>query len=113
MNLGETGVREERALFVGTISCGDVATARIRRKIKNVAIATGRENDCITRVRLDSSGHETARDDALRVPVVQNQVEHFRLRKHGDRAGRDLAGKRLIRAEEQLDRKSTRLNSSH
>src|SRR2546423_4710391 len=99
MSLGETRVREERAFFVSAISGGDVAATRVRRKIKNVSVAAGREHDRIAGVRLDFSRDETAGDDSFCVAVDQNQIEHFGLWKHCHRTGRDLAGERLISAE--------------
>ena len=50
MNLGVTGIGEERAFLVGAIGCGDVAAARIGREIKDIPIAAGREDDGIARV---------------------------------------------------------------
>ncbi len=102
MNLRETGIGEERAFFVGAIGRGDVAAARVGREIENISVAAGRENDGIARVRFDFPGDQTPRDDALGVPIDQNEIEHLGLRKHLDRARRDLAAKRLIGAEEKL-----------
>jgi hypothetical protein len=36
MNLGETGITEERAAFVGAISGGDIATSGVGRKKKTL-----------------------------------------------------------------------------
>ena len=102
MNLGEAGVREERAFFVSAIGGGDIAAARVGRKIENISVAAGREHDGIARVRFDFSRHQTAGDDPFGVAVDQDEIEHLGLRKHLDRAGRDLPAKRLIRAEEKL-----------
>ena len=98
MNLRETGIREERTFFVGAISRGDVASARVRRKIKNVAVAAGRKDDGVRGMGADFSRDQVARDDAFGVPIDENQIEHFRLRKHLDRAGGNLPTKPLIRA---------------
>ena len=46
--------------------------------------------------------HETASDDSLGVSVDHDEVEHLGLRKHLHGAGRDLAAKRLITAEQKL-----------
>ena len=51
MDLRVAGIGEERAFFVGAIGGGDVATARVGRKIKNIAVAAGREDDRVGRVR--------------------------------------------------------------
>ena len=100
MNLGEARVREERAFFVGSISRGHVATARVRRKIKNVSVAAGREHDRIAGVRLDFSRDEAAGDDSFRVAIDHDEIEHLRLRKHRHAAGCDLAGERLVSAKQ-------------
>ena len=98
MDLGVAGVGEERALLVGAIGGGDVAAAGVGREKKNIAVAAGREDDGIGRVPDDFAGDEIARDDALGVPVDEDKIEHLRLRKHLDGAGRDLPAKRLIGA---------------
>ena len=102
MNLGVTGIGEERPFLVGAIGCGDVAAARVGREIKNISVAAGGENDGIARVRFDFPRDQTPRDNSLGVPVDQNEIEHLRLRKHLDVAGRDLAAKRLISAQKKL-----------
>ena len=102
MNLCVAGVGKERAFFVGAIGGGDVAPARVGRKIKNISVSAGREHDRIARVRFDFSGDEAAGDDAFGVPIDQNEIEHFRLRKHLDHSGRDLPAKCLVGAEKKL-----------
>src|SRR5436305_1892062 len=44
MNLGEAGITKERATFISAIGSGDVATACVGRKEKNIAVTAGREN---------------------------------------------------------------------
>src|SRR5436190_22341252 len=102
MNLGEARVRKERAFFVGTIRCGDVATARVRRKIKNVSITARRENNSITGMGFDFPSHETARDYSFGVAVHQDEIEHLGLRKHFYRVRGDLAGEGLVSAKQKL-----------
>ena len=102
MNLREAGIREKRALLISAISGGDIAAARIRRKIKNVAISAGGEHDSVRRMPVDFSGDQVARDDSFGMSVDQDEIEHLRLRKHLDRAGGDLSAKRLITAEQKL-----------
>src|SRR5688572_5818224 len=102
MNLGEAGVGEERALFVSTISGGDVAAARIGGEIKNVSVPARSEDDGVPGVRFNFSSDQIARDDSFGVAVDQNELEHFGLRKHFDRARGDLPAKRLISAEQKL-----------
>jgi hypothetical protein len=53
-------------------------------------------------VSLDFSGTQAPGHDSLGVSVDNHQVEHFRLGKHLHRAGRDLAAKRLITAQQKL-----------
>src|SRR5204863_2008805 len=89
-------------LFVSAISRGDVATARVGRKIENVSVAAAGEDDRVARVRLDFSRHQAAGDDPFGVTIDQHEVEHFRLRKHRHRPGGNLAAERLVSAEEKL-----------
>ena len=102
MNLRERWIREERAFFVCAIGGRDVATPRVGREIKNVSISAGREHDSIRGVPFNSSRAQAPRHDSLGVSVDNHEVEHLRLRKHLHRAGRDLAAKRLITAEQKL-----------
>ena len=102
MDLRVARVGEERAFFVSAIGGGDVAAARVSRKIKNISVSAGREHNGIGRVRFDFSGDQTARDDSFGVPIDQNEVEHFSLRKHLDGSGGDLSAKRLVGAEKKL-----------
>ena len=108
MNLRETGIGEERAFFVSAIGGGDVATARVGRKIKNIAVAAGREHDRVAGVRFDFPGDQIARDDSFGVAIDQDEIEHFGLRKHLDGAGGDLPAERLISAEQEVAGRSGR-----
>src|SRR4029453_9037672 len=65
MNLGETGITEERAAFVGAISGGDIATAGVGRKKENVAVTTGRENYGVAGEDLNFPRAKIAGDDPL------------------------------------------------
>ena len=56
MDLRETGIGKERAFFVGAISRGDVATARVRRKIKNISVTSGRKDNRVARHVVDLTG---------------------------------------------------------
>ena len=91
MNLGETGITEERAAFVGAISGGDIATAGVGRKKENVAVTAGRKNNGIAGERVDLALAKIAGDDPLGMTVYQNEIKHFHLWKHFDGAKRDLA----------------------
>ena len=53
-------------------------------------------------VARDLAGVEVADDDAARTTVLHDEVEHLRARIDGDRAETDLAGERLVAAEQQL-----------
>ena len=98
MDLREAGIREERALFVGAVCCGHVATARVCRKEEDVAVAAGREHDRIGGVRVDRTGDQVARDDSFRVTVHDDEIEHLGVRIHLHRVRFDLPAERLIRA---------------
>ena len=102
MNLRETGIGEERAFFVGAIGGGDVAAARIGRKIKNIAVTAGREHDGVARRAARFFRSQVSGDDSLGVAIDEHEIEHLGLRKHLHRAGGDLAAKRLISAEQKL-----------
>ena len=100
--MGEAGITEERATFVSAIGGGDVATAGIGRKEKNIAVTPGCENYGIARESIDFAGAKVAGDDSLGVTINQNKVEHLGLRKHFYGAERNLAAQRLISAEQKL-----------
>ncbi len=102
MDLGETGIGEERALFVSAIGGSHIATARVGRKIKNISVTAGGEHNGVARDVVDLAGPQIARDDSLGVTVDNDEIEHFGLRKHLHGAGGDLAAKRLITAEQEL-----------
>ena len=102
MNLGETGIGEERPLFVSTVGRGHVATARIGRKIENISVAAGRQDNRVTRDVVDLSGAQISSDDSLRLSVNDHDVEHFGLGKHLDGTVGDLAAERLVTAKQKL-----------
>ena len=56
MNLGEAGIAKERATFISAIGGGDVATARVGRKKKNIAVTAGRKNNGIAGEGIDFAG---------------------------------------------------------
>src|ERR1700730_14363951 len=102
MDLRETGIGEERAFLVSAICGGDVAAARIGRKIKDVAVSAGGEDNGIGGVPVDLTGNEIARDNSLGVAVDNHQIEHLGLWKHLHGAGGDLPAKGLVTAEQKL-----------
>ena|SRR5205085_3534373 len=102
MNLSEARITEKCAPFVGAISGGDIATARVGRKKENVAVTAGCKNNGIAGERIDLARAKIAGDDPLGVTVDQNEIKHFRLWKHFDGAERNLAAERLVSAEQEL-----------
>ena len=93
MDLRVARIGEERALFVSAIGRGDVAAARVGRKIKNVAVTAGREHHGVAGVRCDFAGDQIARDDSFGVTIDHDEIEHFGLRKHLHRCRRRFAGR--------------------
>src|SRR5437899_6367648 len=89
-------------MFVSTKGGVDVATERVGRKKKNIAVTAGRENYSVAGESIDFAGAQIAGDDPLGMTVNQNKVEHLGLRKHFYRAERNLATERLISAEQKL-----------
>ena len=99
MNLRVAGVAEERAALVRAIRGGDIAPLGVRREIENVAVASRAEQDRVSGVAADLTGHHVPDHDALGVAVDQHQIEHFRARKHLDLTGRDLRAHGLVGPE--------------
>src|ERR1044071_9552930 len=95
MDLSETGIGKERALFVSAVGSGHVTTARVSREIKCVAVTAGREHDGIAHVLINRTAAQIAGDDPFGVTIDDDQIEHLSLRKHLDRAGGDLPAERL------------------
>src|SRR6266705_3202459 len=96
MDLGETGIGEERAFFISAIRRGDVAAAGVRGEIKNISVTAGGENDRVTGEVVDLTSAQISGDNSLGVSINNHHVEHFGLRKHLHGAGGDLPAKRLI-----------------
>src|SRR6267378_871573 len=102
MNLGEAGITKERATFISAIGSGDVATACVGRKKKNITVTAGRENYGIAGEGIDFACAQIAGDNSLGMTIDQNKVEHLGLRKHFHRAKGDLPAEGLIGPEQQL-----------
>ena len=102
MDLGEARVAEQRAPAMGAPDGGAVGGLRVGREVEHVAVATGGQHDDVTHMRMDGAGLEVARDDAARLAVDHDQVEHLAARMHCHRSGGDLALEGLVRAEQQL-----------
>ena len=102
MNLRVTRVREACAFLVSAPGCGDVATLRVGREIKNISVTARREHHGVGGVRGDFPGHEITHDNALGMTVDHDHVQHLGARKHLHCAQPDLPFQRLIRAEQKL-----------
>src|SRR5438094_6216167 len=102
MNLREGRIREERASFESAIGRRGIASACVGRQIKHVSISAGGKHDSIRGVSFNFSRTQATSNNSFRVSLDNYEIEHLRLRKHLDRAGRDLSAKRLITAEQKL-----------
>src|SRR5205823_9410434 len=60
------------------------------------------EDDGVGAVAADLARVEVPGDDAARLTVLDDEIEHLGPRIHRDRAETDLAGERLVRTEQQL-----------
>jgi hypothetical protein len=102
MNLRVAEVRDARAALVGAPDCGGVGAARVGGEIEDVAVAAGRQDDRVGRVALDLARDEVADDDALRLAVDDDEIEHLAVGVHLDQPLADRARERGVRAEQQL-----------
>src|ERR1700730_6751264 len=102
MNLRVAGIREKRSSFVRSVSGGDVASPRVGRKIKYVAVSARRKNDRIPGMGTDLAREEISDHNPFRVTVDQNQIEHFSSRKHFDCAEPDLPSECLVSTQQKL-----------
>ena len=102
VNLREARVGEERAALVGAPRRRDVRVHRIGGEVVDRAVAAGCEADRIGRVLLDLAGHQVADDDAARLAVDEDEVEHLAAGEHLHRLLVHLAHQRLVGAEQQL-----------
>ena len=80
VDLGEAGIGEQRAALVGAPDGGGVGALGVGREIEDVAVAAGGEDDGVGDVGLDLAGDQVARDDAARLAVDDDEVEHLRAR---------------------------------
>ena len=95
-------VRHAGAALVGAPDRGDVRAAGVGGEIEDIAVAARREHDGVGRVAGDLTGHEVADDDALRLAIDDDEVEHLAVSVELDGAGTDHARQRGVRAEQQL-----------
>ena len=102
MNLRETRIRERRPALVRPPDRRAVRPLGIRRQIKHVPVAAGRQNHRVRHMGLNLAGHQIARDNAARLPVDHHQIEHLGPRVHRHAPRVDLRFQSLIRAQQQL-----------
>ena len=102
MDLRVAGIGKKRAAFVGAEGRGDIATARVRRKVEHIPVAAGAEEHRIGRMGRDFTRLEIANDDSLRMAIHHDEIEHFGFREHLHRATRDLMAQTRIGTEEEL-----------
>ena len=102
MDLGETRVREGRALLVGPPDRGGVGPLGVGGEVEHVAVAAGAQDDGVPGVRLDLPGDHVAGHDAARLAVDEHEVEHLVAGEHLDPAEADLPLERLVGPEQEL-----------
>ena len=102
VDLGVARVGERRTLAVGPPDGRRVAGHGVGRQVVDVAVATGAQHHGVARVGLEFTGEQIAGGDADRPAVLDHHVEHLGAVVQGDRAEVDLAGERLVGAEQQL-----------
>ena len=113
VNLREAGIAEKRAAAMRAPDRRGVATLRVGGKIKNVSVAARRQNHHVGGETFDRAGQEISCDDAARIAVNDDQVQHLAACMHLDAAGGNLLLERLVRAQEQLlPRLSPRIKSA-
>ena len=77
MNLREAGIREERAALVRAPRRGHVRVHRVGREVVGGAVAAGGEDHGVAGVALELAGHQVADDDAARLAVDDDEIEHL------------------------------------
>src|SRR6476660_1352736 len=102
MDLRETGIGKGSALLPRPVGGRYVAAAGIGREIEDIAVASGRQHDGLSRMRSDLAGDEIAHDDPPRVAVNDDQIGHFRPRMDPLLAAHHLPAEGGIGAEQEL-----------
>jgi hypothetical protein len=69
-----------RAALVAAPGCGRVRVDGIRREEEDRRVAARAQQNRVAREALELSGHEIPADDALRVSVDHDEVEHLATR---------------------------------
>src|ERR1035437_3650640 len=102
MDLRKAGIREQRAVFVRAPDGGGVGTLGVGGKVIRVPVTAGTQHHRLGQVRFDLAGEQVPRDDAARLAIDRDQVEHLGARVHFHLPRRDLPLQRLVGAEKQL-----------
>ena len=102
VNLRVARIGEQRPALVRAPRRRDVRVHRVGRQVVGGAVAAGRQQHRVRGVLLDLAGHQVAADDAPRLAVDDDEVEHLAAREKRHRAGVHLPHQRLVRAEQQL-----------
>ena len=102
VDLGVAGVGEQGALAMGPPRCGDVGGHRVGGEVVHVAVTAGGEHDGMRRVGVHLACEHVAHDDALRLAVLGDDIEHVGAVVQRDLATLDRAGKGLVGAEQEL-----------
>ena len=102
VDLREAWVCEAGAALVALERRRHAAALRVCGKVEHVAVAARAQQNRVGGIPLDLAGDEVADDDALGVPVHEDEVEHFAARVHLHLFEADLLFKRGIRAEQEL-----------
>src|SRR5262249_61243551 len=79
-----------------------VGALRLGRNIENVSITTRSKDHRVGEVAFDFSRNQISSDDAAGLAFDDNEIEHFRPRKHRYFPVSDLTEKRLIGAKQKL-----------
>ena len=96
------GIGEQRAALVRAPRRRHVRVDGVGREVIDRAVAAGAEQHRLAFVPFQLAGDQVSRDDAARLAVDHDQIEHLAPREQRDVAGIDLPEHRLIRAEQQL-----------
>ena len=102
VDLREAGVGERRALLVGPPRGGHVAGLGVGGQEVHVAVAAGGQQDGVAGEGLDLAGEQVPAGDALGPAVVDDDLLHLHAVVERDGAQVDLAGQRLVGAQQQL-----------
>jgi len=100
MDLRVARVGKGRAFFIGAPRRAGVAVHSVGGKEEDIAVAAGRQHDGIGFVAGQLAGDEVAGDDAARLAVDHNDIDHLGAGVHRDAAFLDLLGERAVGADQ-------------